>query len=128
MCIRDRAYGVVKTAVRNRSWTHWAALPGVLPGQVQTPTQPQETPETPAEAVTDAPGSGVMNMKTLRSGSRGTQVKVLQWLLGQNGHDAGTIDGIFGKKTIAAVRAYQKEKGLAIDGVVGKNTWNKLLA
>ena len=69
-----------------------------------------------------------MAMKTLREGSKGTQVKVLQWLLNQSGFDAGKVDGIFGKGTKAAVRAYQKAKGLDDDGVVGKNTWTKLLA
>ena len=67
-------------------------------------------------------------MNTLRNGSKGTQVKVLQWLLNLNGYDAGTIDGVFGKKTKAAVEAYQKANGLEADGIVGKKTWTKLLA
>lgn len=67
-------------------------------------------------------------MQTLRSGSRGTQVKVLQWLLSQNGYSAGSIDGIFGANTLKAVKAYQAANGLAADGIAGKNTWGKLLA
>ena len=126
---RSAAYGVVKTAVKSRSWTHWAALPGVLSddgGQSSIPeTKPQESPSKPQ---TGASGTVVMAMKTLREGSKGTQVKVLQWLLNQSGFDAGKVDGIFGKGTKAAVRAYQKANGLDDDGVVGKNTWTKLLA
>ena len=37
-----------------------------------------------------------------------------------------TIDGDFGKDTDAAVRKFQKDKGLAVDGIVGDNTKAKL--
>lgn len=124
---RGAKYGVVKTAVKSRSWTHWAALPGVLNGEVvQSPTVTEETKEEPSQAVSGT--SEVIAMKTIKNGSRGTQVKVLQWLLNQNGCDAGTVDGIFGSKTLAAVKAYQQKKGLTVDGICGKNTWNAILA
>lgn len=124
---RGHAYGVVKTAVKNRTWTHWAAVPGVLSGEVVNTTTPAAKP---TETATESHGatSGVISMNTLRKGSKGTQAKVLQWLLNENGYNCGTADGIFGSKTLAAVKAYQKAHGLTIDGVVGKNTWNKLLA
>lgn len=126
---RAAAYGVVKTAVKSRSWTHWAALPGVLTGEaVQTPTQQEQTKQEPSGAVSSASSSEVITMQTLRSGSKGTQVKVLQWLLNQNGCDAGTVDGVFGSKTLAAVKAYQKAKGLSVDGIAGRNTWSAILA
>lgn len=127
---RAAKYGVVKTVVKNRSWTHWAALPGVLTGETAEP--PKEEPEaaTPAdEPETNVTAdSGVIDMKTLRNGSRGTQVKVLQFILDEIGYDPGSADGIFGKKTLAAVKAFQKAKGLSVDGIVGKYTWTKLLA
>ncbi len=107
-------------------------------GQVDettTASKPAAKPETepaqdtkPKETTTAQPASGVINMKILRNGNKGTQVKVLQWLLNENGFDAGLVDGIFGTNTRSAVRAYQKAKGLDVDGVVGKNTWTKLLA
>ena len=126
---RGAKYGVVKTAVKSRTWTHWAALPGVLTGEeiTVTPAEPDEPAEPMTEA-TDTTDSEVINMTTIRNGSRGTQVKVLQWLLNENGFDCGDTDGIFGKKTVAAVKAYQKEKGLSVDGICGKNTWKKILA
>lgn len=86
-------------------------------------TKPAETVQT-----TPATGSVVISMETQRKGSKGTQVKVLQWLLALNGYAVGGVDGIFGGKTLAAVKAYQQAKGLSVDGVVGKNTWKTLLA
>lgn len=126
---RAAKYGVVKTAVKDRSWTHWAALPGVLTGEEITvaPAEPDEAPET-TTTETAATDSEVITMKTLRNGSRGTQVKVLQWLLNENGYDCGEADGIFGKKTLASVKEFQKAKGLSVDGICGKNTWTKILA
>ena len=53
-------------------------------------------------------------------------MKVLQYLLNEFGFDCGSADGIFGQWTYDAVRAYQKDHGLAVDGIAGKNTQNKL--
>lgn len=58
-------------------------------------------------------------------GSRGSNVTELQKLLNQNGYTLDT-DGIFGSKTQAAVKDYQKKNGLSVDGIVGKNTWGAL--
>lgn len=66
--------------------------------------------------------------KTLRKGSKGDGVKWLQWQLDHLGYDCGTIDGDFGSKTVAAVKAFQKAKGLAKDGVVGPATRAALTA
>lgn len=74
--------------------------------------------------------SVVYSMKTLRVGNAvpDTQVMVLQWLLNHTtNYTSGKVDGIFGTKTLAAVRQYQEANGLTVDGVVGKNTWKKLL-
>ena len=37
-----------------------------------------------------------------------------------------TVDGVFGDKTRAAVKDYQKKNGLSVDGVVGSKTWGAL--
>lgn len=63
---------------------------------------------------------------TLKKGCRGEYVKKLQQMLVCLGY-AVAVDGIFGAKTLAAVRAFQKDNGLTVDGIVGKNTWKILL-
>ncbi len=66
------------------------------------------------------------NYPTLRTGSRGNFVKILQYLLNWYGADLST-DGIFGGGTQRAVLKFQEENKLKPDGIVGRNTWNKLL-
>ena len=70
-----------------------------------------------------------VNMKTLKKGSKEAQVKTLQALLIGYGFSCGSsgVDGSFGPATDKAVRAYQKAKGLSVDGSVGPKTWAKLL-
>jgi peptidoglycan hydrolase-like protein with peptidoglycan-binding domain len=43
------------------------------------------------------------------------------------GVDDLAVDGIFGPKTEAAVRDFQSNENLVVDGVVGRNTWTTLL-
>lgn len=62
----------------------------------------------------------------LRKGSRGEEVRELQESLTACGYSCGSIDGIFGKKTLEAVMAFQADRGLTVDGVAGEKTWNEL--
>src|SRR5947209_19759466 len=62
----------------------------------------------------------------LREGSSGDAVRQLQEALKELGHDPGAVDGQFGAHTEAAVRAYQQERGIAVDGVVGPITWRHI--
>ncbi len=62
----------------------------------------------------------------LRSGSRGVYVRYLQQKLVAKLYPAGTADGIFGNNTLNAVKQFQEENGLAVDGIVGSLTWAKL--
>ena len=61
----------------------------------------------------------------LKRKAKGDAVRLLQERLNANGFKLET-DGIFGKDTDAAVREFQKAKGLTVDGKVGKNTWAAL--
>lgn len=63
---------------------------------------------------------------TLRRGDRGEDVVHLQTRLTAMGYGVGKIDGIFGAKTLEAVKAFQVENGLSVDGIVGAKTWGKI--
>lgn len=58
----------------------------------------------------------------LKSGSTGAQVRTLQTKLKNWGYYRGTIDGIYGSETKAAVIKFQKKNGLTADGIVGAKT------
>ncbi|UUU31845.1 peptidoglycan-binding protein [Streptomyces sp. CA-210063] len=62
----------------------------------------------------------------VKSGQRGVDVETVQLLLTARGYATGA-DGIFGSGTAAKVKQFQKSRGLAADGVVGPNTWSKLV-
>lgn len=86
-----------------RAWTHYA-IPVGLHNEIPKVVHP-----------------------TVRKGSTGEAVKELQKLLNQRGYNCGTADGIFGAKTEAAVKAFQKANGLSVDGICGKKTWAALI-
>lgn len=58
----------------------------------------------------------------VKKGSSGTRVKHLQQALIGLGYLSGSADGIYGGKTTEAVKAYQRDFGLGVDGSAGKNT------
>ena len=64
----------------------------------------------------------------LKRGDRGTAVWDLQQQLKRAGFDPGPIDGVFGAKTEAAVKAAQKAYGLVVDGIAGPKTYQALQA
>lgn len=61
----------------------------------------------------------------LKLGSKGDWVTIAQGRLVVNGYPVA-VDGIYGPKTMEAVKQYQKANGLLSDGVVGPATWGKL--
>ena len=96
--------GTVKKEKLSAKVTHWA-IPRGLSGTVPT---------------TDKP--------TLRKGSSGEYVTLLQTMLIQRGYSVGSTgaDGKFGNATFNAVKAFQRDNGLTVDGVVGRATWSAL--
>lgn len=66
-----------------------------------------------------------MNLPTLRFGSSGNAVRALQRLLRSNNYFIG-VDGSFGAVTETAVKAFQEQRGLITDGIVGPRTWREL--
>ena len=72
------------------------------------------------------PYTGELPTKTIKKGSEGKQVKLLQSFLNWYGGCDLVVDGIFGPATDKAVRNFQKKNGLEVDGIVGPKTRNKM--
>ena len=66
-------------------------------------------------------------MQTLKPGSRGTDVFILQLALNRAGYLNEEPDGIFGARTTNAVLRFQGDNNLKQDGIVGVRTWNALM-
>lgn len=65
-------------------------------------------------------------MPLLHKGDIGGTVRTLQRELNAHAGARLIVDGVFGGRTLAAVRAFQAKKKLSVDGVVGKHTWSAL--
>ena len=105
-------YGCVRTKVKERKWKYWYKLPFIQYG----------------EAATDVPAPEIaLGSRLLKNGSSGADVKALQELLNQLGATL-VVDGQFGSKTEAAVKAFQKKAGIKQDGKYGDQTHADLMA
>ena len=106
--------GVTTTKVTLGKWTHWGELSGVdyNAGNEQLTMNNEK----------------LMERKTLRKGSKGQAVKEMQEMLLRLGYDPGPCgaDGDFGKATEAAVRQFQGDHRLTVDGICGPGTWEAL--
>ena len=63
----------------------------------------------------------------MKKGKKGNEVLTLQYALHIVCCPPGDFDGIFGSKTEQTVLAYQKSRGLEVDGIVGDITWGQLM-
>ena len=59
---------------------------------------------------------------TYRQGSQGEAVRTIQTKLKRWGYYTGTVDGVYGSKTVEAVKYFQRQNGLTADGVCGERT------
>lgn len=66
------------------------------------------------------------NEPILKKGSHGNPVRRAQKRLTLGGWDTGGVDGIFGGDTESAVKDFQGDRGLAVDGIVGPQTWAEI--
>lgn len=73
-----------------------------------------------------AASQAALGDRTLSQGSKGAEVKDLQKRLVQIGYQVGKVDGVYGKSTTAAVKRFQKNRGIKADGVAGKKTIDEL--
>lgn len=108
--------GVQHFTKLNKKWTHWACA------KCFDMTEVKPVPNEPKEPATNT------NYPTLRKGSRGDWVTILQQKLILRGYSCGSkgADGIYGNDTVKAVKAFQKANGLTADGVAGPKTWAAL--
>lgn len=126
LCSKAASFGFSAEA-QSEPW-HWRYVAGdAIPDAVLafedgvTPSEPTD-PQPPAKH-----SCGACARKTVRFGAKGECVKSIQQHLADKGYDVGPIDGGFGKKTLSAVKAFQKASGLIADGVVGpRQTWPAL--
>ncbi|MGW2566633.1 protein kinase domain-containing protein [Streptomyces sp. NPDC001537] len=92
-----------------------------------TPTSSKSTP-TPAKPPWLTDCTYYSGTEQTQLGDRGQRVVQVQCMLTKRGYGVGSsgVDGDFGKATDAAVRSFQSDKGLEVDGQVGPHTWAAL--
>ena len=107
-------YGCVRTKVKERKWKYWYKLPFIQYGA----------------AAADIPAPEIaLGSRLLKRGMEGSDVKALQELLKQLGYALPKYgaDAKFGTETEKALRAFQKETGLTVDGKYGDRTHAALM-
>ena len=72
------------------------------------------------------PAFDVVETAVLKKGSTGGEVKEVQRRLKMWGYYNGAVDGIYGSKTVEAVKYFQRKNGLTADGIAGKATFAAL--
>lgn len=110
-------YGVVKSKVTEKRWTYWGELKGIEYAEAENPGGQSEKADEKDPV-----------LPTLRRGDKNKYVKQAQELLKERGYSLGIcgVDGDFGPATEKAVKDFQKDWGLAQDGIIGPKTWEKL--
>ena len=105
-------YGVVKTRVKDRTWTNWCECPYIT-----------------YEGGTDVPKDTVLGDRILKKGMKGSDVKTLQEKLMELGYRLPKYgaDGEYGGETVEAVKAFQKASGLSVDGQFGPKSLEALM-
>ena len=101
----------------------WAALL-----KTEQPKPEQTEPEKEPEKLVETTGSTcIVDLPIIRHGDNGFPVIAVQTLLSKHNFNVNYTDGDFGPDTLAKVKSFQKAKGLTADGIVGRDTWMKLL-
>ncbi len=86
------------------------------------PLMPQQAVAAPAKTVLGWP-----TFKQTNSRKVVPEVKAIQFLLRARGFYPSQPDGIFGAQTTAAIKKFQRNRGLKVDGIVGSATFPKLV-
>lgn len=118
------AMGVVQTELEGRGWGLWGTPRWINYEATATPAQPaQTTTQATASALT------ITGLPLLRYGDKGEFVRSAQLLLIGRGFSCGRCgaDGEIGQDTFNAAVAYQRACGLQQDGIIGAQTWVRLI-
>lgn len=115
------------SAVLSFQSAHDLAADGVVGSGTRVALAAALAEAAPAGQPAAAAGAVELGGRVLRAGVRGSDVAELQRLLAAVGLDPGPIDGVFGRATESAVRAFQAGHDLAADGVAGSRTLAALL-
>ena len=104
---KGHAYGVVVSKLTS-SWTYWCQCPW---------------------AEDDTGNLAVKAPFNMSYGDSGKEVQLLQMALAMRGYDIGRwgMDGEFYKATDKALREFQKDHGLEVDGIAGTQTWQEFI-
>lgn len=100
----------------------WGKIAAILDYVTALASAPKSKP-APVPKPTPAPYPAFPGI--MRKGSKGSGVTQAQTRLSQRGWKIH-VDGDFGNETDTIVRKFQHQKGLHVDGVIGKNTWKAL--
>lgn len=100
--------------------------PGLSRDCPESVQKPAASPK-PAAKVDSRTLNTTSNRPILKAGSQGADVVELQGMLKLLGYYNGAVNGAYEQSTAAAVSQFQKAAGLSADGIVGSDTWNRLL-
>lgn len=126
----NKSYSLTYARIAGYGRPKYGAQNGAETPPASSEQKDKETPAQNATGATAATTGGkavTVTLTTLKNGSKGPEVKTLQRNLNALGYDCGDVDGSLGPKTLAALKAFQKAKGLEVDGYCGQLTWTALL-
>lgn len=114
------------TEISARTVRHLAST-----ARVHEPRQLEEAPRQVRDSFDTRPvepttATEAPMTRVLKRGARGEDVRRMQEKLRDAGYDVGPVDGKFGPKTEAALRAYQQAQGLRVDGRAGEDTFRAM--
>ncbi|MFQ3581330.1 MAG: glucosaminidase domain-containing protein [Chloracidobacterium sp.] len=132
--INERGPAIAQAGSRNVNYAHVRDTFGNVPveywvndqGRATAGPAPQPTPPASQPLPPAAPPPTGVPQETLRQGNRGESVRLLQQSLIRLGYMTeaayNTGPGIFGPRTDAALRAFQRDAGITVDGIYGPQT------
>lgn len=122
--VARRSYAVGVNYIAGYGYPRWDVVADDSADEQTKPEKPTATEQPQAPAV-----KTTADLPTLQKGDRGEVVRAAQFLLNGRKCSCGIwgADGDFGNATDAAVLAFQRRNNLEADGIIGEQTWAKLL-